>query len=337
MARRDVVLLGESHDDYDHHEWQLQTLAALHQLRPQMVIGFESFPRRVQPVLDKWIAGKLSVRQLLEESDWSKVWNMPADLYLPLFRFARINRIPMIALNVDHSLIEAVAKKGWDAVPQDMREGLSHPAAPSENYRNFLYQIFQDHQHSKALGNNEFDFFVESQTTWDRAMAEALANRVDRGKREQRPPLVVGIMGNGHIRFGFGVPHQLRDLGVDNFGTLLPVDPMDDCGDIKHNFADAVFTISSLPKDHPPPPRLGVRLQRTDGGARLVEVLPGSLAETTGLKPGDVIVSIAGTPVDRMSKVISAVRHQPAGTWLPMKIRRGADMLDIVVKFPPRQ
>src|SRR5688572_4359642 len=41
MARRDVVLLGEHHDDRDHHLWQLQTLAALHAARPGMAIGFE--------------------------------------------------------------------------------------------------------------------------------------------------------------------------------------------------------------------------------------------------------------------------------------------------------
>src|SRR4051812_17105293 len=38
MAKRDVVLLGEEHDKPDHHQWQLQTLAALHALRPNMAI-----------------------------------------------------------------------------------------------------------------------------------------------------------------------------------------------------------------------------------------------------------------------------------------------------------
>ena len=46
-AKQSVVLLGEMHDNPDHHRWQLQTLAALHAVRPGMVIGFEMFPRRV--------------------------------------------------------------------------------------------------------------------------------------------------------------------------------------------------------------------------------------------------------------------------------------------------
>ena len=32
-ARRSVVLLGEMHDNAEHHRWQLQTLAALHAVR----------------------------------------------------------------------------------------------------------------------------------------------------------------------------------------------------------------------------------------------------------------------------------------------------------------
>jgi len=50
-----------------------------------------------------------------------------------------------------------------------------------------------------------------------------------------------------------------------------------------------------------------------------------------------VIVWVAGAPATRMIDVTSAVRLQPAGTWLPMKIRRGTETRDIVIKFPPRE
>src|SRR6185503_11780729 len=123
-ARRDVVLLAEHHDDPDHHLWQLQTLAALHAQRPGMVIGFEAFPRRVQPVLDRWIAGELSEREFLERVEWQKIWNLPPELYLPLFNFARLNRIPILALNVERTLTEEIRRKGWDAVPAEQKEGL---------------------------------------------------------------------------------------------------------------------------------------------------------------------------------------------------------------------
>src|SRR3982751_3933141 len=54
-AKAGVVLLGESHDNADHHRWELQTVAALSALHPQMALGFEMFPRRVQGALDRWV------------------------------------------------------------------------------------------------------------------------------------------------------------------------------------------------------------------------------------------------------------------------------------------
>ncbi|MGE5130111.1 MAG: ChaN family lipoprotein [Sphingomonadaceae bacterium] len=341
-AKRDIVLLGEQHDDADHHVWQLETLAALRALRPQMVIGFEQFPRRAQPVLDAWIAGRLTEKQFLEQSQWQKFWSFPPELYMPLFRFARINQIPMVALNVDRALTAAVAQKGWDGVPGALKEGVSQPAPASEAYLDFLFTVYKEHPLSNAEGGARredpaFQRFVESQTTWDRAMAEALARSAAPRSSGERP-LVAGIIGSGHLRFGYGVRHQLRALGVGKVATLLPVAADSPCAQLGTGIADAVFAIPrTLAMDEPPRPRLGVRLERSPDGVTIVEVTPGSLAAASGLKSGDHIVSLAGRPVSAMQAVIDAVRGQPAGTWLPLRVSRGEETLDVVVKFPPQE
>jgi len=238
MARRDVVLLGERHDVADDHRWQLHTLAALHALRPNMVIGFESFPRRVQPALDRWVAGELSEQQFLEQTEWAKVWSFPAGLYLPLFQFARMHRIPMLALNVERELTQAIAKEGWEGVPSSRKEGVSRPAPASQAYKDGLFEVYKAHQGETGEparageadpSDPKFLYFVESQLTWDRAMAEALARKA----RPGGDVLVVGIMGAGHVESGHGVRHQLRDLGIANVGTLIPVNADTDCADIK--------------------------------------------------------------------------------------------------------
>jgi len=58
------------------------------------------------------------------------VWGYDAALYMPLFQFARLNRIPMIALNVERKLVSRVGQQGWEGVPAAEREGLSDPAPP---------------------------------------------------------------------------------------------------------------------------------------------------------------------------------------------------------------
>ena len=128
----------------------------------------------------------------------------------------------------------------------------------------------------------------------------------------------------------------MRDLGVKNVGTLLPV-PVDfECKELRPGLADAVFALPQSAKAKVEPPRLGVRLEEKDGAVRIANVTIGSLAEATGLKTGDQLVEVAGLPVDSMLRAITAVRLQPAGTWLPMRVKRGDDTLELVVKFPAK-
>ena len=123
LAGRDVVLLGEQHTAKDHHVWQAQTIAALQALKPDIVLGFEMFPRSVQPALDAWTSGATSRKEFLEQSRWSEVWGYESDLYMPIFEQARVNRTPMVALNVARTLISKVGRDGWASVAGDDREG----------------------------------------------------------------------------------------------------------------------------------------------------------------------------------------------------------------------
>lgn len=342
MAQRAVVLLGEQHDDMDHHRWQLQTLAALHAQRPHMVIGFEMFPRRVQTILDRWVAGELTESEFLAQSEWGKVWSMPAELYLPLFHFARINRIPMVALNIEPTLTRMIAQKGWQGVPAAQREGVGQAAAALADYEDFLFEIHAQHALARGksatkTGRSDAGFrnFVDSQLAWDRAMAEALvAGRQRHAGADGRRPLAVAVMGNGHVRYGHGVAHQLRDLGETSIGQLMPVGANTACSELRAGLADAVFAVPVAPQSPLPPPRLGVALEDHAKGVRIAEVTAGSLAEQAGLRRDDIITEVAGKAVKRPLNIIAAVRTQPAGTWLPLKLQRGGDLMEVVVRFP---
>jgi S1-C subfamily serine protease len=147
---------------------------------------------------------------------------------------------------------------------------------------------------------------------------------------------VVGIVGSGHLRHGHGVAHQLRDLGIRDIATMLPVDGIHECGELRAGLADAVFAAPRAPGEPAPPPRLGVQLAGRPDAVEIVAVTAGSLAEQTGLQRGDRIVAVAGVPVKTSARVVAAVRTQPPGTWLPLTVRRGDETLDLVVRFPPK-
>ncbi|MCU0897712.1 MAG: ChaN family lipoprotein [Burkholderiales bacterium] len=339
-AKGQVVLLGESHDSAEHHRWQLQTLAALHAQRPDMVIAFEMFPRRVQPALDRWVAGELSEAEFLKAADWREVWRFDPALYMPIFHFARMNRIPMVAANVERSLTREVSQKGYDGVPAEKREGVTRPAPPSDAYVAFLLGSFGDHEtdakkNGRKPDRNDPDFrrFIESQQVWDRAIAQKIAESLAR-----RPgALVVGVLGSGHVMNGFGVPHQLRDLGVREIATFVPLDKSADCKELAAGFADAVFGVAAPVAQATQRPRLGVWLEPAEGGVRIRQVEKDSLAEKSGLRDGDVIVEIAGVVPKATADVADVVQRQAPGTWLPIKAKRQNETLEMVARFPPAQ
>lgn len=333
-----VVLLGETHDNADHHRWQLHTVAALHALAGGVVLGFEMFPRRVQPALDRWVAGELTEREFLAEADWDAVWGVDAALYTPLFHFARVHRTPMRALNVERDVVERVREEGLDSVPAAAREGIGDPAPAAPGYVAWLIEVYREHRARAGddaaaeidADDPGFRRFVEAQLTWDRAMAEALAAAA---AGPDAPP-VVGVIGSGHLRHGYGVPHQLAALGVEAVTVLLPWDQSAACDDLAGGLADAVFGLAA-PAAEPAGPRLGVLIRKDEGGVRVAHVLADSVAARAGLVADDVIVEAAGVAVEDTGDLIAVVRRQAPGTWLPLSVMRGEVALELVAEFPP--
>ena len=236
MPNKGIILLGEHHENAAHHQWQLNVLSALYKKESNMAIGLEMFPQYLQPVLDDWIDNKIDKEAFIQQSQWNEIWAYEFSDYLPLFEFAQKNHIPLIAINVQKTLLQMVRKVGWENIPKDHRQGISNPATPSKNYVRQLAASFQRHfEPGTKINKKSFLKFIEQQLLWDRAMAQGLA------KNTSKYPLIVGLLGSWHIINGFGVPHQLKDLEQDKITSLIPWDEHLDCQSISDQFADAIY------------------------------------------------------------------------------------------------
>jgi len=362
LSKTNVVLLGEDHDNPEHHRWQLHTMAELFSLEPNMALGFESFPRSAQKYLDQFVDGKLSESEFLDLVEWDKIWRFNKDFYMPMFHFARMNKIPMYALNVDRSLVSLVSQKGWENIPEEDRVGIRDPAPASVDYLEMLAGVFAQHmpkhahkqtnkkidaeeieeetpelsekEISEILLNPSFRRFAQGQQLWDRAMAEIFYKAV----KEDKKKLIVGVLGAGHVMGGYGVPHQLQAMDVKNVKSLMAWDGTLDCDQLKEGVVDIAFgvsVVSEAEKNADERPRLGVYLEN-NAGVVVTRLVPDSVAAQSNIQVGDKITVIAGMPAAKVKDVVKAVQSTAFGTWLPMTIIRDDESLEIVAKFPAR-
>lgn len=331
LVAADVVLLGERHSEMDHHHWQLGTLAALHGRHPDLVIGLEMLPRGVQPALDDWVAGRLSPEAFLEASEWYSHWGFDPDLYWPILHFARVHGIPLLGLNAERALVQRLGVEGWDAVPPGERHHVSAPAEPPEAYRTQLREFFDRHPAAEIHG--EFERFLGTQLAWDRMMAATIASFL--GARGDEAPLLVGLIGMGHLRYGHGVPHQLADLGVERSAVLLPQATDGDCSALEPGLARAVFGLQPGEHQQHAAPMLGVRLVEDDGEGVLIQgVEPGSVAEATGLDAGDRLLQAGGRVLESVADVQRMVGQVVPGLWLPLEVERDGERQEFIARFP---
>ena len=248
-ARAPVVLLGERHDRADNHRWQMHVAAGLLAHHDNMAMGFEMFPARLNPVLADWVAGRLDEEAFLERAEWGTVWGFPAALYMPLFHFCRAHGVEMLGLNCRRDLVREVGAGGWEAVTEDAREGLTPAVPATPEYRRYLFDVTGGPRPDRAAKSSEdpaFDRFVRAQQVWDRAFTCRIADV----RARPGAPLVVGIIGRGHLEFRGGTPAQLDALGIPESMVLLPHDTG---RPVLPGIADGLFTMDEVPAARPRP------------------------------------------------------------------------------------
>lgn len=211
-----LVFVGETHENPEHHRLQLDVIRALHRDGGPLAVGLEMFVSASQPDLDLWVAGKLGEEAFVRL--YAQNWNLPWPLYRDIFRYARDNRIPLVALNVPRPLVQKVARNGFESLSPAEKEEL--PPGISCNvdaaYLAFIRKAYSGHFGSEK----SFIHFCEAQMVWTKSMAWRLI-----GYLNERPDrLVVVLTGAGHA-LKQGVPGEVRENAPYSYRVILPEIP----------------------------------------------------------------------------------------------------------------
>ena len=212
LLEKRIVLVGEHHNNEDHHKIQLKVIEALHESGKQLAIGMEMFRAESQEALNQWHRGEMTQKRF--QRLYYENWNFPWPLYGKIFNYAERSNIPLVGLNVPSEITRQVARKGFESLSKDQRQMLPDITCDvSPDYMSFIKRAYGAHAHGKM----NFDNFCEAQLVWDKAMAIHALNYL----KDHPNYSMVLIAGTGHA-WRRGIPEEIRQRSRVPYAVILP-------------------------------------------------------------------------------------------------------------------
>ncbi len=233
LETRDLVFIGEVHDNPEHHLIQVQILQALMARHGPVTVAMEFFQRPQQVIIDRYIMGESSESEFLKEVNWKKQWSFDYSLYRPLILTVKERKGKLLAINAPNDIVRKVARSGLKGLDPDERSLLAKNIdLNNEGHRAYLQDVFNNEAHGHLTN---FDFFYEAQCVWEDTMAQNIA-----GSLEGTDEILIALTGNGHIINKFGIPDRTAARIPADMVTVL-LTPIDDGLTLARKSADYVW------------------------------------------------------------------------------------------------
>lgn len=202
LRRGRFVLLGEKHDNPDHHRLQAWLLRALIAAGRRPAVGFEMFTVDDAPAIARQLAAHPSdAVGLAEAVNWQHSGWPDWAMYRPVAEAALQAKLPVIATNLSPATARSLGQSGAAALDGALaaRFGLDHPLAA--DLQAAMAEEIRD-AHCGYASARQVDAMILVQRARDAQMADSL---VAAGQQDG----AVLIAGAGHVRHDYGVPTYL--------------------------------------------------------------------------------------------------------------------------------
>ncbi|WP_260962642.1 ChaN family lipoprotein [Pseudomonas citri] len=228
LAKAPRVVVGEQHDNLDHHALQLWLLQAMAGQRVQGSLLLEMLTPSQQPRVDALRRSTALPKDLPAALDWSPGWDWR--LYGPVVEFALVQPYPLLAANLD----TVEVRRFYRQAPGLTGARSSAPAVRDE----LMGQIRESH--CGLLPESQMPAMLGVQQQRDRRMAERLLNA---------PTPAWLFAGAWHGRKDVGVPLHILDLGAREEAVVLML--AEEGSEVTSAMADYVwYTPATPPQDY---------------------------------------------------------------------------------------
>lgn len=214
LAKADIILFGESHNNPIAHWLQLEMAQSLQKVRG-MTIGAEMFERDNQVALTQYLTNEIDRKAL---DSLVRLWNNYPTDYEPLVEFAKKHFIPVVATNIPRKYARIVFKEGLSALeklPEAEKKWIAPLPIPFDielpGYKNMLTMMGGDAAHSSLN-------FPKAQAIKDATMAFSILENWTKGK------LFLHLNGSYHSDNYEGILWYLQQSQPNlNYSTITTV------------------------------------------------------------------------------------------------------------------
>src|SRR2546429_888569 len=226
------VLLGERHDNADHHALQAKLVRAMVEAGRRPALGFEMLATDEAPAIARYLArSPKDAAGLGDAVNWSRSGWPEWRLYQPIAQVALDASVPIVATNLSRAATDAVRRNGLPGLGPTLMSQL-RLAEPTPDTRLAMTRELRE-SHCGQIPEDVIDRMADIQWARDARIAASLA----RGGQRDGAVLIAGA---GHVRTDRGVPlhlgRQIQDVAITSVAFVAGDAAAEEAGDCATRF-----------------------------------------------------------------------------------------------------
>jgi uncharacterized iron-regulated protein len=230
LARADFLLLGERHDNPDHHLLQAEVLRSLIALGRCPAVGFEMFGLDDASAIANHLAfGPNDAAGLGRAVNWDKSGWPDWAMYQPIAEAALQAKLRIFATNLPLAIARKMSRDGLAALEPSVRRELGLDRPLSDAMFAPMATDIRD-SHCGYASEESVKAMVGVQRARDAQMAQSLITAGD-------PDGAILVAGAGHVRIDYGIPVYLTAKAPGKQVISIAFLEVDDQKPEPHNYA----------------------------------------------------------------------------------------------------
>jgi uncharacterized iron-regulated protein len=242
VAAARFVLLGERHDNADHHRLQAEMVRVVAQAGRKPAVVFEMIDHSMQTKVDEQLTSAPGqVDAFAEAIGWAESGWPAWEIYRPVFAAVLENQLPIIGAGLPRKDAMDIARGG--GLPAELVAKYKLDAPMPEPQQSALLQQLED-SHCGHMPASMMPPMMNVQRARDAIMADGLSTRATAGG-------AILIAGGGHVRVDRGVPWYMgQQPGAGSVTSLVAIGFAEVSDGVTDPAAYAEYYDGSIPFDY---------------------------------------------------------------------------------------